>query len=75
MECNVQFLLVLLLNYTNISNKFCIISQFDFHSHKYDYEIIAPATIPRFLSFQSKEIAEEFLNNFRDLIEQADDLI
>lgn len=30
---------------------------------------------PRFLSFQSKEIAEEFLNNFRDLIEQAGDLI
>lgn len=28
-----------------------------------------------FLSFQSKEIAEEFLNNFRDLIEQAGDLI
>lgn len=28
-----------------------------------------------FLSFQSKEIAKEFLNNFRDLIEQAGDLI
>lgn len=28
-----------------------------------------------FLSFQSKEIAQEFLNNFKDLIEQADDLI
>ena len=28
-----------------------------------------------FLSFQSKEIAEEFLNNFKDLIEQAGDLI
>lgn len=31
--------------------------------------------LPNFLSFQSKEIAEEFLNNFRDLIEQAGDLI
>ena len=30
---------------------------------------------PCFLAFQSKEIAEEFLNNFRDLIEQAGDLI
>ena len=29
----------------------------------------------RFLSFQSKEIAQEFLNNFRNLIEQAGDLI
>ena len=28
-----------------------------------------------FLSFQSKEIAELFLNNFRDLIEKAGDLI
>ena len=28
-----------------------------------------------FLTFQSKEIAEEFLTNFRDLIEQAGDLI
>ena len=29
----------------------------------------------RFLSFQSTGIAKEFLNNFRDLIEQAGDLI
>ena len=29
----------------------------------------------RFLSFQSAEIAKEFLDNFRDLIEQAGDLI
>ena len=29
----------------------------------------------RFLSFQSLEIAKEFLDNFRDLIEQAGDLI
>lgn len=31
--------------------------------------------IKRFLSFQSKEIAEEFLTNFKDLIEEAGDLI
>ena len=29
----------------------------------------------KFLSFQSREIAEEFLNNFKDLIEQAGDLM
>ena len=29
----------------------------------------------RFLTFQSKEIAEKFLNNFRDYIEKAGDLI
>ena len=28
-----------------------------------------------FLSFQTKELAEEFLKNFRDLIKQAGDLI
>lgn len=28
-----------------------------------------------FLSFQSRKLAEEFLNNFKDLIEQAGDLI
>ena len=28
-----------------------------------------------FLSFQSEEIAEKFLNNFKDLIETAGDLI
>lgn len=33
------------------------------------------ATIHKFLSFQSKEIAEEFLKNFRNLIEKAKDLI
>ena len=30
---------------------------------------------PRFLSFQSREIVEEFLTNFRDLIKEAGDLI
>ena len=29
----------------------------------------------RFLSFPNKEIAEEFLTNFRDIIERAGDLI
>ena len=29
----------------------------------------------KFLSFQTKEVAQEFLNNFRDLIKQAGDLI
>ena len=30
---------------------------------------------PLFLSFQTEEIAREFLTNFRELIEQAGDLI
>ena len=38
-------------------------------------EIVEYYYTSRFLSFQTKEIAEEFLTNFRDLIEQAGDLI
>lgn len=62
-------------DYTNISDKFCIIHYFDSYSYEHNYEIVARSTIPRFLSFQSKEIAQEFLNNFRDLIEKAGNLI
>lgn len=68
-------------NYTNPSVKFCIIRNFDYSRYfnsqlyTYVYEVKTYTTIPHFLSFQSKEIAEEFLNNFKDLIEQAGDLI
>ena len=62
-------------DYTNTFNKFCIVHYFDSYSYEHNYEIVVRSTIPRFLTFQSKEIAQEFLNNFRDLIEQAGDLI
>lgn len=39
------------------------------------YDIFTYCTSVSFLSFQSREIAEEFLNNFKDLIEQAGDLV
>ena len=39
------------------------------------YTIMTCCVSVKFLSFQSREIAEEFLNNFKDLIEQAGDLI
>ena len=61
-------------NYANLSNKFCIIRYFNSY-FKYKYQIAIYTTFSCFLSFQSKEIAEEFLNNFKDLIEQAGDLI
>ena len=38
-------------------------------------DIFLYVSTSRFLSFQSAEIAQEFLKNFRDLIEQAGDLI
>lgn len=44
--------------------------------HNTIHYIITDTTIEsKFLIFQSEEIAQEFLNNFRDLIEQAGDLI
>ena len=39
------------------------------------YSIAYYLGTPCFLSFPTNELAEEFLNNFRDLIEQAGDLI
>ena len=62
-------------DYTNTSDKFCINRYFSYYSHECNYEIVVRTTNSYFLSFQSKEIAEKFLNNFRDLIEQAGDLI
>ena len=42
---------------------------------KNEWKIEPIAFSSRFLSFQSKEIAEKFFNNFKDLIETAGDLI
>ena len=53
---------------SNNKLKFCI-------NQNPDYNITAYYDISKFLSFSTYEIAEEFLNNFRDLIEQAGDLI
>lgn len=56
----------------------------DWNKDSYKYCIIknsignvvdAYCSLPHFLAFQSDEIAEEFLKNFRELIEQAGDLI
>ena len=47
------------------NNKWCI----NFHEHKAVVSIWG--STHHFLSFQSREIAEEFLENFKDLIEKA----
>ena len=39
------------------------------------YTVNSHDLVSRFLSFQTRELAQQFLNNFRDLIEQAGDLI
>ena len=53
---------------SNNKLKFCI-------NQNPDYNITAYYDTSKFLSFSTYEIAEEFLNNFKDLIEQAGDLI
>lgn len=40
-----------------------------------DYKVASVWKSRKFLSFQSKEIAEKFFKNFKDLIETAGDLI
>lgn len=56
--------------------------KWDDHSLKYQikfmrnqYEILALKCVRNFLTFPTREVAEEFLECFRDLIEQAGDLI
>lgn len=56
-------------NYNIRQDKYTII-----YSNNWGLTVIIYQT-PRFLSFQSREIAEEFLTNFRDLIKEAGDLI
>lgn len=51
------------------SDKYCVIST------DTNCAINLNQSLCRFLAFQSKEIAGEFLTNFRDLIEQVKDLI
>ena len=56
-------------NWRNTSSKHCIRKQGN------SYIVACCGISVTFLSFQSREIAYEFLTNFRELIEQAGDLI
>ena len=53
------------------SDKYCI----TYWGNPGEYEVSRYVVNNHFLSFQSQEIAEKFLRNFRKLIEQAGDLI
>ena len=53
----------------NLQEKYCI------EFSDYQYRIFKYFVSCRFLSFQSREIAEKFLMCFRNLIKQAEDLI
>ena len=56
-------------------NKYCILYNGIYCNPNYNHSITVTTYTREFLSFQSEEIAAKFLNNFRDLIEQAGDLI
>ena len=56
-------------DWNNDCNKYIIVKNRD------KYVVFGGNWTNQFLSFQDRERAEEFLNNFRDLIEQAGDLI
>ena len=45
------------------------------YTHRGNFECSVAVNIPNFLSFQSPEIRDEFLENFRDLIEKAKPLM
>ena len=56
-------------NWNNDCNKYIIVKNRD------KYVVFGGSWTNQFLSFQDRERAEEFLTNFRELIEQAGDLI
>ena len=62
-------------DWSDCNNKYCIIYNGLYCNTNYNHSIAVNTYTRKFLSFQSKEIAQEFLNNFKDLIEQAGDLI
>ena len=44
-------------------------------THKLEITVLSASTLSSFLMFPTYEIASDFLTNFRELIEQAGDLI
>ena len=57
------------------SRKYHIERYYNSDTRSIKHQVVSFSYISTFLSFPTKELAEEFLNNFRDLIEQAGDLI
>ena len=62
-------------NLENRSKKYGIERIYNLIDGKTELRICEYSNTSLFLTFPTYEIAEEFLNNFKDLIEQADDLI
>ena len=54
---------------------YSIYRDYNIVNEKYEYKIEKFIHTEYFLSFQSRDVVEEFLTNFRELIKQAGDLI
>ena len=57
------------------SIKYCIEGHGNLYTRSIKYQITSLSYISDFLSFPTKKLAQEFLTNFHELIEQAGDLI
>lgn len=62
-------------NWYDDYDKWCIERSFNYDTNRIKIKVAWGINVPYFLSFQTEELATEFLNNFRELIEQAGDLI
>ena len=58
-----------------LSNQYSIERYYDPSNGVVKFRVIKYYSISKFLSFQTEERAKEFLNNFRNFIEKAWDLI
>ena len=56
-------------------NMYAIKKSRNIMTHKLEITVLSASTLSSFLLFPTHELAEEFLTNFRELIEQAGDLI
>lgn len=62
-------------NLKDIANKYCIQLVYNSTSSSIELRVIWYQQVSTFLSFPTHKLAEEFLTNFHELIEQAGDLI
>ena len=57
------------------SRKYCIVGYYSSITKSIRYQVVDSTYASNFLSFPTNELANEFLTNFQELIEQAGDLI
>ena len=62
-------------DWSNEPNKYCIVRSYNSITKRMELMIVDYDSTPTFLSFQTRKLAKEFLTNFRELIEEAGDLI